>query len=105
MPAVASIIASTSQVRDLWQVFKTDQTALDLFERVVDAAMLVEEREAVELGADDRDLEVVAAAGPVLDALTAVTLREVFGVNATTARHADGVVRITYHAQFLFEIE
>jgi hypothetical protein len=32
LPAVASIIASTSQVRDLWQVFKIDQPALDFFE-------------------------------------------------------------------------
>jgi hypothetical protein len=36
-------------------------------ERLVHAAVLVEEREAVELRADDRHLEVVASAGAVLD--------------------------------------
>ncbi|MES4903561.1 MULTISPECIES: ABC transporter ATP-binding protein [unclassified Streptomyces] len=41
----------------------------------------------------------VVAAGPVLDVLTPDILRDVFGVRATTARHADGVVRITYAAQ------
>lgn len=41
----------------------------------------------------------VVAAGPVLDVLTPDTLREVFGVEAGTERHADGVVRITYAAQ------
>lgn len=41
----------------------------------------------------------VVAAGPVLDVLTPDTLREVFGVAASTERHADGVVRITYAAQ------
>ncbi|KOV60468.1 ABC transporter ATP-binding protein [Streptomyces sp. MMG1121] len=39
------------------------------------------------------------AAGPVLDVLTPAVLRDVFGVRASTDRHADGVVRITYHAQ------
>jgi len=33
MPADISIIAPTSQVRDLRHEFKTDQPALDLFER------------------------------------------------------------------------
>ncbi|MFF7159723.1 ATP-binding cassette domain-containing protein [Streptomyces sp. NPDC008139] len=41
----------------------------------------------------------VVAAGPVLDVLTPDTLREVFGVRATTDRHADGVIRVTYAAQ------
>ncbi|MER6492128.1 ABC transporter ATP-binding protein [Streptomyces griseorubiginosus] len=41
----------------------------------------------------------VVAAGKVLDVLTPDLLREVFGVAATAARHADGVVRITYAAQ------
>ncbi|HEY0636682.1 MAG TPA: ABC transporter ATP-binding protein [Pseudonocardiaceae bacterium] len=40
----------------------------------------------------------VAAAGPVLNALTPAVLRDVFGVNAVAERHADGVVRVTYHA-------
>ncbi|MEU0809731.1 ABC transporter ATP-binding protein [Streptomyces sp. NPDC005970] len=41
----------------------------------------------------------VVAAGPVLDVLTPEILHDVFGVRATTDRHADGVVRITYAAQ------
>ncbi|WP_328324567.1 MULTISPECIES: ABC transporter ATP-binding protein [unclassified Streptomyces] len=41
----------------------------------------------------------VAAAGPVLDVLTPGLLADVFGVNASTERHADGVVRITYDAR------
>ncbi|NJP70938.1 ABC transporter ATP-binding protein [Streptomyces sp. C1-2] len=41
----------------------------------------------------------VAAAGPVLDVLTPDLLADVFGVNASTERHADGVVRITYEAR------
>ncbi|MGW1323173.1 ABC transporter ATP-binding protein [Streptomyces antibioticus] len=41
----------------------------------------------------------VAAAGPVLQVLTPALLADVFGVHATTARHSDGVVRITYGAR------
>ncbi|MCX5419263.1 ABC transporter ATP-binding protein [Streptomyces sp. NPDC006967] len=41
----------------------------------------------------------VAAAGPVLDVLTPDLLADVFGVRASTERHADGVVRITYEAR------
>ncbi|TCO60653.1 ABC transporter ATP-binding protein [Actinocrispum wychmicini] len=41
----------------------------------------------------------ITAAGPVLDVLTSAVLRDVFGVNATAERHADGVIRITYHAE------
>jgi iron complex transport system ATP-binding protein len=40
----------------------------------------------------------VVTAGPVLDVLTPGLMRDVFGVAATTDRHADGVVRITYAA-------
>ncbi|AHI01051.1 ABC transporter ATP-binding protein [Kutzneria viridogrisea] len=45
------------------------------------------------------DAGAIAAAGPVLAALTPVVLREVFGVAASVERHADGVVRITYEAK------
>ncbi|TXJ86148.1 ABC transporter ATP-binding protein [Streptomyces lavendulae] len=41
----------------------------------------------------------VAAAGPVLEVLTPDLLADVFGVRATTGRHADGVIRITYAAR------
>jgi iron complex transport system ATP-binding protein len=41
----------------------------------------------------------VVAAGPVLEVLTPQILRDVFGVRASTERHADGVIRITYGAQ------
>ncbi len=41
----------------------------------------------------------VVAAGPVLEVLTPELLREVFGVRGDTARHADGVVRVTYAAR------
>ncbi|MFJ9134930.1 ABC transporter ATP-binding protein [Streptomyces sp. NBC_01281] len=41
----------------------------------------------------------VAAAGTVLDVLTPDLLADVFGVRASTERHADGVVRITYAAR------
>ncbi|CAL9657863.1 ABC transporter ATP-binding protein [Streptomyces sp. enrichment culture] len=41
----------------------------------------------------------VAAAGPVLDVLTPDLLAGVFGIHATTERHADGVIRITYAAR------
>ncbi|GHB28044.1 MULTISPECIES: ABC transporter ATP-binding protein [Streptomyces] len=41
----------------------------------------------------------VAAAGPVLEVLTPDLLADVFGVHATTERHADGVIRITYAAR------
>ncbi|MFG2127064.1 ABC transporter ATP-binding protein [Streptomyces sp. NPDC048751] len=41
----------------------------------------------------------VAAAGPVLEVLTPDLLADVFGVNASTERHADGVIRITYAAR------
>ncbi|MYQ55153.1 MULTISPECIES: ABC transporter ATP-binding protein [unclassified Streptomyces] len=41
----------------------------------------------------------VAAAGPVLEVLTPELLAVVFGVHATTERHADGVIRITYAAR------
>lgn len=40
----------------------------------------------------------VVVAGPVLDVLTPDILRKVFGVAAHTARHDDGVVRVTYAA-------
>ncbi|MFJ6574126.1 ABC transporter ATP-binding protein [Streptomyces sp. NPDC091292] len=42
---------------------------------------------------------VVVAAGEVLDVLTPQILANVFGVAASTDRHPDGVVRITYAAQ------
>ncbi|MEU3344932.1 ABC transporter ATP-binding protein [Streptomyces sp. NPDC006700] len=45
----------------------------------------------------------VAAAGPVLEVLTPDLLADVFGVRASTARHADGVIRITYAARPLAE--
>jgi iron complex transport system ATP-binding protein len=45
----------------------------------------------------------VVAAGPVVDALTGPVLRDVFGVNASTTRHPDGVVRIHYAAAPLAE--
>ncbi|MFI9569332.1 ABC transporter ATP-binding protein [Streptomyces rishiriensis] len=41
----------------------------------------------------------VVAAGPVLEVLTPGLLAEVFGVQASTERHADGVIRITYAAR------
>ncbi|KQZ16490.1 MULTISPECIES: ABC transporter ATP-binding protein [Streptomyces] len=41
----------------------------------------------------------VAAAGTVLEVLTPDLLADVFGVHATTERHADGVIRITYAAR------
>jgi iron complex transport system ATP-binding protein len=41
----------------------------------------------------------VAAAGPVLEVLTSDLLADVFGVRASAARHADGVVRLTYAAR------
>ncbi|MFD3307278.1 ABC transporter ATP-binding protein [Streptomyces sp. NPDC058694] len=41
----------------------------------------------------------VVAAGPVLEVLTPDLLRDVFGVQGSTERHADGVIRITYAAQ------
>ncbi len=40
----------------------------------------------------------VAAAGPVLDALTPQILRAVFGVNAIAQAHPDGVIRVHYSA-------
>ncbi|OWA01426.1 ABC transporter ATP-binding protein [Streptomyces sp. CS159] len=41
----------------------------------------------------------VVAAGAVLEVLTPQVLGEVFGVRASTRRHDDGVIRITYAAQ------
>ncbi|MEU6355228.1 ABC transporter ATP-binding protein [Streptomyces sp. NPDC047072] len=41
----------------------------------------------------------VAAAGPVLEVLTPTLLADVFGVTATTERHADGIIRVTYAAR------
>lgn len=41
----------------------------------------------------------VAAAGPVLEALTPEVLARVFGVRATAERDADGVVRVVYAAR------
>ncbi|PRH79046.1 ABC transporter ATP-binding protein [Streptomyces solincola] len=41
----------------------------------------------------------VVAAGPVLEVLTPDLMAGVFGVRATTERHADGVARITYAAR------
>ncbi|EWM19071.1 ABC transporter ATP-binding protein [Kutzneria sp. 744] len=41
----------------------------------------------------------VAAAGPVLDALTPEVLHDVFGVHASADRHDDGVIRIRYDAK------
>ncbi|MEV6430708.1 ABC transporter ATP-binding protein [Nocardia sp. NPDC051463] len=40
----------------------------------------------------------VVAAGPVLDVMTPALLRTVFGVIATTTRHADHTIRISYAA-------
>ncbi|MFI9831056.1 ABC transporter ATP-binding protein [Streptomyces sp. NPDC051913] len=45
------------------------------------------------------DSGAVAAAGPVLEVLTPDLLAHVFGVRASTERHADGVIRITYEAR------
>ncbi|MFB6849663.1 ABC transporter ATP-binding protein [Streptomyces sp. NPDC056373] len=47
----------------------------------------------------------VVAAGPVLEVLTPQVLAEVFGVRASTERHPDGVIRITYAAQPLAETD
>lgn len=41
----------------------------------------------------------VVVAGEVLDVLTTQILADVFGVAASTDRHPDGVVRITYAAE------
>ncbi|WP_433237075.1 ABC transporter ATP-binding protein [Streptosporangium sp. CA-135522] len=41
----------------------------------------------------------VAAAGPVLEALTPEVLRRVFGVHAQAARDPDGIIRIAYAAR------
>ncbi|MFJ1736845.1 ABC transporter ATP-binding protein [Streptomyces sp. NPDC088254] len=41
----------------------------------------------------------VVTAGPVLEVLTPEVLRDVFGVRASTERHADGVTRVTYGAR------
>ncbi|WP_246180816.1 ABC transporter ATP-binding protein [Nocardia ninae] len=40
----------------------------------------------------------VVAAGEVLEVMTPVLLREVFGVHATATRHADGIIRLHYAA-------
>lgn len=40
----------------------------------------------------------VVTAGPVLKVLTPAVLSNVFGVRATTERHADGVIRVSYAA-------
>ncbi|MCX4871034.1 ABC transporter ATP-binding protein [Streptomyces sp. NBC_00257] len=45
------------------------------------------------------------AAGPVLDVLTPDVMREVFGVEASTTRHDDGIVRIAYAAHPLANVE
>ncbi|RPK67720.1 Iron(3+)-hydroxamate import ATP-binding protein FhuC [Streptomyces sp. ADI96-02] len=45
------------------------------------------------------DHGTVVAAGPVLDTLTTEVMRQVFGVEARTERHEDGVVRIAYAAR------
>ncbi|MBF4132617.1 MULTISPECIES: ABC transporter ATP-binding protein [Streptomyces] len=58
---------------------------LDLAARLCDLIVVLDHGRAV-------------AAGPVLDVLTPVVMREVFGVEASTARHDDGVVRIAYAA-------
>ncbi|MFE1210277.1 ABC transporter ATP-binding protein [Streptomyces albidoflavus] len=58
---------------------------LDLAARLCDLIVVLDHGRAV-------------AAGPVLDVLTPEVMREVFGVEASTARHADGVVRIAYAA-------
>ncbi|MEU3278874.1 ABC transporter ATP-binding protein [Streptomyces antibioticus] len=42
---------------------------------------------------------VVVTAGPVLEVLTPAVLRDVFGVRASTERHADGVIRVIYGAR------
>ncbi|WP_217383775.1 ABC transporter ATP-binding protein [Streptomyces sp. NK08203] len=59
---------------------------LDLAARLCDLIVVLDHGRAV-------------AAGPVLDVLTPVVMREVFGVEASTARHDDGVVRIAYAAR------
>ncbi len=41
----------------------------------------------------------VVAAGAVLEVMTPELLRDVFGVNATTERHDDGVIRLHYAAK------
>ncbi|PVC90070.1 ABC transporter ATP-binding protein [Streptomyces sp. CS131] len=58
---------------------------LDLAARLCDLIVVLDHGAAV-------------AAGPVLDVLTPGVMREVFGVEATTTRHEDGIVRIAYGA-------
>ncbi|MGH4031446.1 ABC transporter ATP-binding protein [Actinomycetota bacterium Odt1-20B] len=58
---------------------------LDLAARLCDELVVLHEGRAT-------------AAGPALDVLTPGLLRDVFGVNASAARDADGVVRLTYAA-------
>ncbi|MFJ7198049.1 MULTISPECIES: ABC transporter ATP-binding protein [unclassified Streptomyces] len=58
---------------------------LDLAARLCDRLVVLHQGRAV-------------AAGPVLDVLTPALFREVFGVRASTGRHPDGVVRVTYEA-------
>ncbi|NNN31112.1 ABC transporter ATP-binding protein [Streptomyces sp. S3(2020)] len=65
---------------------------LDLAARLCDHLVVLREGE-------------VAAAGPVLEVLTPGLLADVFGVSASTERHADGVVRITYAARPLANVE
>ncbi|WP_103508955.1 ABC transporter ATP-binding protein [Streptomyces sp. SM13] len=63
---------------------------LDLAARLCDLIVVLDQGAAV-------------AAGPVLDVLTPGVMREVFGVEATTTRHDDGIVRIAYGAHPLAE--
>ncbi|MFE7429768.1 ABC transporter ATP-binding protein [Streptomyces sp. NPDC057545] len=59
---------------------------LDLAARLCDLIVVLDRGRAV-------------AAGSVLDVLTPDVMREVFGVEASTSRHGDGVVRIAYAAR------
>ncbi|MEU3215561.1 ABC transporter ATP-binding protein [Streptomyces sp. NPDC006971] len=65
---------------------------LDLAARLCDLIVVLDHGRAV-------------AAGPVLDVLTPDVMREVFGVEASTTRHDDGVVRIAYAARPLANAE
>ncbi|MEV8637431.1 ABC transporter ATP-binding protein [Streptosporangium sp. NPDC051023] len=72
-------------VRDLGTTTLAVMHELDLAARVCDSLVVLHGGR-------------VAAAGPVLDALTPKVLSRVFGVRARAARDPDGIIRITYAA-------
>ncbi|MGV9777750.1 ABC transporter ATP-binding protein [Streptosporangium sp. NPDC003464] len=73
-------------VRDLGTTTLAVMHELDLAARVCDSLVVLHGGR-------------VAAAGPVLEALTPQVLRRVFGVHAQAARDPDGIIRITYAAR------